>query len=194
MKNLILAQVLGGLFGSAMQRRRGGGMGMPQVGGTGGLGGALGGAAITSILAGMLGRRGAARGGIGGKGALIAMLLPFAMQWVERNGGLGAVLKRFQDKGYGRQANSWVATGDNQDIDEHAIDEVIGPNELSRLSQELGVAPEEVRQGFAEILPEMVNQLTPEGQLSPEADDVLHESIPLIEQELKSAQQESSTT
>ena len=179
MKNLILAQVLGGLFGNAMQRRGGG------------MGGGLGGAAIGSILAGMLGRR----GGRGfGRGALLALLLPYAMQWVERNGGVRAVLKRFRDKGYGQQAGSWVAPGDNQEIDEHAIDEVVGPNELSRMSQQLGVAPEEVRQGFVEILPEMVNQLTPEGEVPPEADEVLHESIPLIEQELKSAQREASTT
>jgi uncharacterized protein YidB (DUF937 family) len=192
MNNPLLGQVLGGLFAHAAQRRQAPG-GFGRMGGaSGGLGGGLGGAALGGILAGMLGGRGRARAGglAGNRGALIAMLLPFAMQWVQRNGGLGAVLKRVQDRGYSRQANSWVSTGDNQHLEPQAMADIVGDEEISRLSQQLGVPQDEVKQGFAEILPEMVNQLTPEGQVRPEADDVLQESIPLMEQELRQAEQE----
>ena len=190
MNNPLLGQVLGGLFANAARRRQAPG-GFGHMGG--GMPGGLGGAALGGILAGMLGGRARSRaGGLGGnRGALIAMLLPFAMQWVQRNGGLGAVLKRVQDRGYSRQANSWVSTGDNQHLEPQAMDEIVGTEEISRLSQQLGVPQEEVKQGFAEILPEMVNQLTPEGQVRPEADDVLQESIPLVEQELRRAEQET---
>lgn len=54
------------------------------------------------------------------------------------------------------------------------------------------VPQQEVKQGLAELLPEMVNQLTPDGQVRPEADDVLQESIPVVQQELQQAQAESS--
>lgn len=178
MSNPLLAQVLGGLFGSALQRRRG-------------TGGGLGGAAMGGILAGMLGGRRAGRGAAS-HSAVLALLLPLAMQWVQRNGGLGAVLKRMQDKGYGRQANSWVSTGDNQDIDPRAMEDVVGSAELEQLSQQLGVPQDEVKQGLAELLPEMVNQLTPDGQVRPEADQVLDESIPVVQKELQHAQGETS--
>lgn len=190
MNNMILGQVLGAVFGRAAQRRGGLGMGGP-LGGLGGLGGGLGGAALGSVLAGAMGRRGLGRGlggGLGGgRGALLAMLLPVALQWVQRSGGIGAVLQRVQNRGYGKQAQSWVSTGDNEVLDAEAVEGVVGREELERVSRELGVSDAEVKQGFAEILPEVVNQLTPDGQLRAEADDVLQDSIPLVEQELEQA-------
>ncbi len=168
MNGSLLGQVLAGVFGNAM---RGG-----QSGGIGGLGGGLGGAGLGAVLGGMLGRgrspvgRGSGLGG--GGGALIGMLLPLAMQWVQRNGGVGAVLDRVRQKGYSQQAASWVSTGPNQAIDSQAIGDLVGNDELSRLSQQLHVPQEEVASGFAEILPEMVNQLTPDGELTPDADSV----------------------
>lgn len=188
MNNIILAQILGGLFGSARRQRRGGG-GL----GTGGLGGGLGGAALGGVLASVLRGRGA-RGAAANRGMLIALLLPFAMRWIERNGGIGAVLKRFQDKGYSRQARSWVAAGQNETLDPQSVDEVIGREELSRLSRQLGVDEAEVKQSFAEILPEMVDQLTPDGRVDAEADEVLRDSIPVVERELRQAQSESTPT
>jgi len=182
MSNPIVSQILRSVIGSAMQRRGGGLGGSRGMGGLGGsTGGGLGGAAVGSVLAGMAGRR------LGGRGTIVAMLLPFAMQWVQRNGGLGAVLQRVKDKGMTRQAQSWVSTGENESLDPQAVDDVVGREELSRLSQQLGVPQEDVRAGFAEILPEMVDQFTPDGELKPEADDVLKDSIPLVEQELDQA-------
>lgn len=168
MNGNLLGQVLAGVFGNAMRGR--------QSGGLGGLGGGLGSAGLGAVLGGMLGRdrspmgRGSALGG--GGGALIGMLLPLAMQWVQRNGGVGAVLDRVRQKGYSQQAASWVSTGPNQAIDSQAIGDVVGNDELSRLSQQLHVPQEEIASGFAEILPEVVNQLTPEGQLAPDANSV----------------------
>ena len=176
MINDLLEQVLGSVLG-----RNG------QTGpmGAGGLG---------SVLGGMMGRgqggaaemdrsgRGPAPGGQGG--ALIAMLLPLAMQWVQRNGGLDGVLKRFQQKGYSQQAASWVSTGANESLPAQAMDEVVGYDELSRLSQQLGVGKEEVAEGMAQILPEVVNQLTPDGNVLDDSDDVLDKGIAALKQML----------
>ena len=38
-----------------------------------------------------------------------------------------------------------------------AVDDVVGMDELSRLSQQLGVSNDEVAGGMAEILPEVAN-------------------------------------
>ena len=171
MNGNLLAQVLGGVFGNAMRGRQSG-----AGGGLGGLGGGLGGTGLGSVLGGMLGggRSPIGRGSVpgGGGGALIGMLLPLAMQWVQRNGGIGAVLDRVRQQGYGKQAASWVSTGPNDAIDPQAIGDVVGTDELSRLAEELHVPQQEVADGFAEILPEMVNQLTPDGQLPPDADQL----------------------
>ncbi len=183
MGNDILGQVLGSVLGRGSQ---GSSMGM----GAGGLG---------SVLGGMMGRgqggapgmgrssRGSALGGQGG--ALIAMLLPLAMQWVQRNGGVGGVLKRFQQKGYSQQAASWVSTGVNETLPPQAMSDVVGYEELSRLSQQLGVESEEVSEALTQIVPEVVNQLTPDGNVPNDSDDVLGRGITALEQLLGSVRE-----
>lgn len=163
MKNVILGQILAGVLGRAMSRRSGG------LGG--GLGGRMGGGAM------------AGRGNV-----LIGLLLPLAMQWVQRNGGLREVLKRFQQKGMSRQAQSWVATGENLDLHEPEVEDVVGRDEISRMAREAGVPEREVAQAFAQILPEMVNQLTPEGQVPDDADDVLAAGREELQKELREAE------
>lgn len=187
MDNGVLGQVLGSLFGNTSRGRdpaeTGGGLGdlLGGLAGGGGRGGGLG-----DLLGGVLGGGGASsasqgsRSGLGG-GALIGMLLPLAMQWVQRNGGLGAVLNRVQQKGYTRQASSWVSTGPNQSLNAEEIDDVVGAEELSRMSQQLGMPREDVAQGFAEIFPAMVDELTPEGQVTPDADSKLGQGLSQLE-------------
>lgn len=179
MSNGVLGQILGSVFSSAIQGR---------AGGVGGLGAGMGGiGGLGAILGGMRGNRGGSPVGRGsalgaGGGALIGMLLPLAMQWVQRNGGIGAVLERFQQKGYGPQAQSWLSTGANQPLDAAAVGELVGTDELSRLSQQLDLPQEQVAQGFAEILPEMVNQLSPEGDLPADADGVFDDGLSQLQQ------------
>jgi uncharacterized protein YidB (DUF937 family) len=207
MANPLLGQILGSVFSNAMRGRAGSGpLGGGGTGGMGGMG-TSGGGGLGDLLGGMMGRGGGMMGGgspIGGagrgdragptgglgglgglggnRGMLLAMLLPLAMQWVQRSGGIGAVLDRFKQKGYQQQADSWISTGPNQMLDTSAVDDVIGSDELSRLSQQLGVPQQEVADGFAEILPEMADQLSPQGQLAPEADDALNGGLSELEQ------------
>jgi len=184
--NPLLGQVLGGLFGQALGRR-----GVAGGAGGRGLGGALGGIALGSVLAGAMRGRSAPVGVPGGsrpyanRTSLLLMLLPLAMRWVQKNGGMGAVLDRFRQQGFGRQAQSWVATGSNDGIDERAVEQVVGAGELQQMAQRLGVPEQEVAQAFAEIMPQMVDQLSPQGQLPREADEVLDEGRQTLEKEIE---------
>ncbi|MBL0428246.1 YidB family protein [Ramlibacter alkalitolerans] len=196
--NPLLGQVLGGLFGQAMRSRgmNRGGVGGGLGGTGGGLGGALGGVALGSVLAGMM--RGRAQGGsigvpggqhpYGNRTALLVMLLPLAMRWVQRNGGMNAVVDKFRDKGLHRQAQSWMSSGDNDPIDGQAVEQVVGREELRQMAERLGVPEEQVAQAFAEIMPEMVDKMTPDGQLPHEADEVLDESTRKLEKEIEDVQ------
>ncbi|MBI2771103.1 MAG: DUF937 domain-containing protein [Burkholderiales bacterium] len=146
-------------------------------------------AILGQILGGVLGRGrqqspfGAGRSpfGGGGAGTLVTMLLPLAMQWVQRSGGIGAVLDKFRQKGYTKQANSWLQPGPNQPLTDTAVHDVVGMDELSRLSQQLGMDRQEVASGMAEILPEVADHLTPDGEVPPDADDRLRGGISALE-------------
>ena len=218
MANDFLGQILGSVLGNARAGQQspmgGGGLGdllgglmgggAGQAGGaSGGLGDLLGG--IMGGGAGLGGNRPADLGGLGGLGmgqgqgqsgsgmgnkggALMLLLLPLAMQWVQRNGGIGGVLERFKNKGYSQQAASWVSTGENEELQPQAVNELMGTEELSRMSQQLGVSQEEVSSGMAQILPEMVNQLTPQGGVPDDGDEVLNRGTSMLEQIMNAAQ------
>jgi uncharacterized protein YidB (DUF937 family) len=180
MSNPVLAQVLGSVFANAMRGRARSGP-FPSA--------PAGGADLSGMLGGMLGRGGGQP--IGGRRAiagnhplLLAMLLPYAMRWVQRHGGVGGVLERFREKGFGSHADSWVSTGGNRELRAEEADEVVGGEELSQVAHQLGVPEREVALGFAEIVPELVDQLSPGGQIPSEADDALDAGRSELEKEL----------
>lgn len=185
MANQVLGEVLGSVFANAMRGRSRAGPFGAAIGGSG--------ADLGGMLGGMLGRGGRAaagrRGLSGNHSLLLAMLLPYAMRWVQKNGGVGGVLERFRQKGYGQHADSWVAAGGNRELRAEQADEVIGGEELSQVAHKLGVPEREVALGFAEIVPELVDQLSPGGQVPPEADDALDAGRSELEKELSALTQ-----
>lgn len=190
-----LGDLLGGLMGGGAAQGAGGSGGLGDLlgglmGGGAGQGGNrpadLGGLGGLSGVGGGMGQGGSGMGNKGG--ALMLLLLPLAMQWVQRNGGIGGVLERFKSKGYSQQAASWVSTGENEELQPQAVNELMGAEELSRMSQQLGVSQEEVSSGMAQILPEVVNQLTPQGGVPDDGDEVLSRGTSMLEQIMNAAQ------
>ena len=83
-------------------------------------------------------------------------------------GGLGNLIKEFQEGGYGRAAQSWVGTGPNQKIASNDLASVLGNDTLDALSQQTGVGREELLAGLSQHLPDLIDQLTPHGRLPTE--------------------------
>ena len=81
-------------------------------------------------------------------------------------GGVQGLLKSFQDKGLGDIAASWVGSGPNQPITAAQIQQVIGSDRLAGLAQKFGLSPDTVAAGLAEILPHVIDHLSPNGQLT----------------------------
>jgi uncharacterized protein YidB (DUF937 family) len=103
---------------------------------------------------------------------------------VQRAGGLDAVLQRFEQQGYGAQARSWVSTSRNQPVDPQAVQKVVGPQEIEAMAQRLGVSSQQVAQAFADVMPQLVDRLTPAGQVHPQADQWLARGQQALESEL----------
>ena len=136
-----------------------GGMLGGKTSGAGGLGSVLGG--------GQSANRGAQAGG--SKAMLVAALMPIALNWIQRNGGLSGALNKIQDMGFGNQAQSWMSTQQqNENLDPNQINKLFDQQEIDQVCQQTGADETEVRQGLAELLPEIVNQLTPSGDLAKE--------------------------
>ncbi len=120
----------------------------------GGLGGLLGGG-LSDLMKGPLG---GALGGILAGGAAGTVL----------SGGLGDLLKQFQQGGQAETANSWVGTGPNKQISANDLASALSPDQINTITTQTGMSREELLANLARQLPEIINQLTPNGRLPTE--------------------------
>ncbi len=120
---------------------------------------------------------GLAANALGGKGNGLAEM---AMQLVNQYpGGLGGLVQAFQQGGLGEIVNSWVSTGQNLPVSGDQLSSVLGSDFISKLAGQAGVAPQEVSNGLADLLPGLVDQLTPGGKL-PEGGDLLAQGLGML--------------
>lgn len=123
-------------------------------------GGSGGGGGLGSVLGSALGGGGGgASGGMAGMGGL---------------GGLGGLIGALTQGGLGNVANSWVSRGQNLPISPDQITQILGGGGgglLAQLAQQAGISQGEAASGLSQILPDLVDKLTPDGQV-PEQDSL----------------------
>ena len=107
-------------------------------------------------------------------------LVLVALQFLQQNGGLQGVLGKFQQAGYGAQADSWVSTGQNQPISADALSQVLGHGQLAQIAQQLRLPQGETAGGLASLLPQMIDRMTPHGQVPADHDDVVARALAML--------------
>jgi uncharacterized protein YidB (DUF937 family) len=80
-------------------------------------------------------------------------------------GGLGGLLNKLQQGGLGNIANSWVGSGQNQQVSPGQLGSALGPSIIKMLSQKSGLSEEEITQQLSQVLPGLVDKLTPNGRM-----------------------------
>jgi uncharacterized protein YidB (DUF937 family) len=119
------------------------GMGQGQGGG--------GNAALLNLVLSMLaGGAGGAQQGGGGGGGL---------------GGLGQMVEQFQRGGLGDIMSSWISTGQNLPISPEQLGQVFGQGRVSDMASQLGMGQNDLLGQLSQMLPQVVDKLTPDGQL-----------------------------
>jgi uncharacterized protein YidB (DUF937 family) len=83
-------------------------------------------------------------------------------------GGLAGLLQQFTSAGLGREASSWVSTGQNLPISAEQIAQVLGVGNVRELGEKFNLSQESASSGLASLLPALVDHLTPKGQLDTE--------------------------
>ena len=135
---------------------------------TGGNAGGAGGG-IGDLLKNLGGNTGGAGGGIGDllKGGLGGLLAGGAAGSI-LSGGIGDLLKQFQEKGQSDVANSWVGPGDNKKIEPGDLANALGADQINSLTSQTGLSRDELLSELSQHLPDVINQLTPDGRLPTE--------------------------
>jgi len=108
----------------------------------------------------------AATGGAQGNAANNPMLgAVLSMLRDGQSGGLGGLIQAFQDKGLGDLAASWVSTGRNLPISADQLSSVLGSDQIAQLAEKFGLSHGDAASHLTELLPQVVDKLTPNGQL-----------------------------
>jgi uncharacterized protein YidB (DUF937 family) len=79
--------------------------------------------------------------------------------------GLAALVQSFQQKGLGDLVSSWIGTGENRPISAEQINQGLGQEQLKQLAETTGLSTEATSSKLAEILPGIVDKLTPDGKI-----------------------------
>jgi len=87
-------------------------------------------------------------------------------------GGLQGLVQSFHDQGLGGLVSSWVSTGQNLPVSSDQIQQVLGSEKVKELAAAAGISPEFANSAIAQVLPTIVDKLTPNGQV-PEHSSVM---------------------
>jgi uncharacterized protein YidB (DUF937 family) len=104
-------------------------------------------------------------GGGGGLGDLLGGLFGGAGGGSVLTGGLNDLLRQMERNGHGDAARTWVGRGENRRLSPAELDEALGPGTVDTLAEQAGIDRVGLLEGLSEQLPDVVDQLTPEGRL-----------------------------
>ena len=114
--------------------------------------------------------------GSGLAGAILQMLQ-------NQPGGLAGLMQNFQQNGLGNLLQSWISTGHNLPISAEQIQQVLGHQQVAQIADQAGVSHEEASNVLASLLPQLVDKLTPNGQV-PQSGDLMSQGMELLKGKL----------
>ncbi|HUM01513.1 MAG TPA: YidB family protein [Thermoanaerobaculia bacterium] len=132
------------------------------------------------LLDGILGRLSGNFLGGSSPGSSGKQLCQLALQVLQQNGGLTGVLEKLKASGLAQQAESWVGTGANLPISPDQISKVLGGANLGELAAKLGLPAGTANVGLAEMLPRLIDQLTPQGRVPEDHADLVSQGLAML--------------
>ena len=79
--------------------------------------------------------------------------------------GLGGLLEQFRQSGQEKTIDSWIGSGTNDPVSPGQLGNALGPNIIKTLAERSGISEEELLKQLSQVLPGVVDKLTPHGRL-----------------------------
>ena len=86
---------------------------------------------------------------------------------IQQHGGIQGIISQLESQGLGNTVRSWVGTGPNQPITGDQLHAAIGSDAMTQLAAKLGITPQELSTKLAQVLPNAIDKLTPQGVVPP---------------------------
>lgn len=109
-------------------------------------------------------------------------LVGMALQLIQQNGGLTGIISKLQQGGLTDHVGSWVGTGANMPVTGSQLQEVLGTGSIGQIAQQLGLSHGDASSGLAQVLPQIINQMTPNGQVPADHADLLKQALSALSQ------------
>jgi uncharacterized protein YidB (DUF937 family) len=84
---------------------------------------------------------------------------------LQQHGGLGGLVTQLSQGGLANEVGSWIGNGPNQGVSGPQIAQALGSGTVGRIAQQLGVNPQEAGALLAQVVPHLVDHMTPGGQV-----------------------------
>lgn len=112
-------------------------------------------------------------------------IMGLAQQLLGQSGGVEGLVKQFQAGGLDDVVKSWVGNGQNLPVTAEQIQKVLGNEKVAAIARQLGVDPQQAAAQVAQVLPGLVDKLTPNGQIPQGGADLLAQGAGLLKGFLK---------
>lgn len=129
-----------------------------------------------SIIGQVTGTSSSSSAGDSGQGGLMEAVASLINN--PETGGIQGLVNTFKEKGLGDSVASWIGTGQNLPISGEQVQEALGSEQVQAIAQKLGLSSTETSTGLAGLLPQVIDKLTPDGQL-PEG-GILEQGLALL--------------
>ena len=80
-------------------------------------------------------------------------------------GGIAGLASLFQSHGLGQVMNGWTSSGLNSSVSPSQVQQVLGSAPIAAFAQRLGIPQEQAASHLAQLLPHVVDHLTPDGSI-----------------------------
>lgn len=87
---------------------------------------------------------------------------------IDQNGGVNGLIEKFQKNGMGEQVQSWIGTGQNLPISASQLAQVFDNQTVQNFATKLGIDPNTAMTMVAQFLPQIIDKLSPNGNLPKE--------------------------
>lgn len=116
----------------------------------------------------------------GGNAGQSAGLMAALMSLVQQMGGFEGLLQKLQHSGLGSAAQSWLSDGPNAALGVQQVQDLFGADALQQAAQQAGMSTQQTASAISQLLPELVNQFSPQGNLAGNHADLLQQGLSML--------------
>jgi uncharacterized protein YidB (DUF937 family) len=113
-----------------------------------------------------------------GSGASVPEALVAALG--NQQDGLGGLIQKFEAAGLGSTISSWVGTGENQAVSPDSLHGILGSDFVQQIAAKTGLPVDQLLPQIAQHLPQLVDALTPNGQVPASGDSLINAGLAIL--------------